>query len=993
MKIIFTTLLLVLFFINSFSQTNNNEFRSIWIVTWEYISGGSTVEQNKQRINSILDNMNKANMTSVLWQVRQAGTAYYHSAYEPWGSYAGSTYPGFDPLQYAIDEAHKRGLELHAWFNVFASGSTAPGTPAKEHPEWICRDQAGSPMTASIALSPGLPEVRAYLQNVAMDLVRNYDIDGLHLDYVRWNEYSSTNNGRYLYDVQHPYSAGVPSGFDSWPEWWRWSTTEFVKGLQDSLKSEKPWVKLSIAAIGAYNWGGWNGYSSVYQDAALWFNEGYIDQIAGMHYSLYTGNEFINMLLYSCPQCWSQYIQPGVAAGRLYTVGPGSYQLYDRNLWGNHPDIVNKSRIPEWVDGFQFFSYRSWNDKEYFEEAGKTLFPSKTKVRNALASNELVAVPSVQISKVNDKHYQLRVTPPALDKPYWFAVYRSETDNFSRDTTDIVHVMFSDTAFTVNEIFDGLQDYNGSYRYSVTMLNRYWKESGLSNMVGTDPIPSDPPTVALTIPAEGDTAAITTPVEVRFSKNINQTGLQNYLSFDPPVTITSVLASPQKVIINTSGFQYSTTYTLKVDSELRDVNGRMLDGNKDGIEGDPFFLTFETIGADSVGPELISFSLPAEDSLDVEDVIRIIFNEPLDTHSVNTLNFVLMLNSVTVPSEPVLRNYGSGAVVSVKPPYFAQSSEYTLLVKKETADLSGNQMASDHSFTFRTRAEGYSIRRAMDNFTQTAGWEQPNYSGSTVGTLLSGTYFSYSVLNYLPSTTPQKSAELGYKWNPDVPVRLLREYLSGGTPRTIEFDTTVTLQVYLHGDGSGTLFRFALDENNEANTWPGHEVSQWIPIDWHGWKLVEWKLGNPSMVGAWIGNGLLDGTKYRMDSFQLKDAPGSASEGVIFFDNLRWALKTYEITSVSDEIASAPKEFRLLQNYPNPFNPSTTIVFDLDRGGKVSLEVFDILGRKIKTLLSEEMSPGRHNIHFDASDLSSGQYIYRIISGDRQISKMMVLMK
>jgi uncharacterized lipoprotein YddW (UPF0748 family) len=1019
MKIRFTISLLILFLCSSFAQQTNNEFRSTWVISWEYITQTSA-EVNKQRIRTIMDNMKAANMTSVILQVRQRGTAYYQSSYEPWGAQTGGNYPGFDPLQYAVEEAHKRGMELHAWFNVFSSVNAAPGTAAYLHPEWICRDRDGIPMTADIALSPGLPAVRSYLTTVAMEIVRNYDIDGLHLDYVRWNEFINSSSlgkaadqyehdgiipssaleemrnnaaGRYLYDVEHPYSGGIPAGHTSWENWWRWSVTEFVKVLQDSIKNEKPYVKLSCAALGAYNWGGWNGYYEVFQDPAKWFNEGYVDQIAGMHYHWTTGNEFINMLQYNCPQCWSQYIQPGVAAGRLFTVGPPSYRLDELNIWNNHADIVNKSRIAPFVDGFQFFSYGSWRDHNYFNEAASTFFSRKTKVRSAITGSPAVAAPQVQLTKESSYNYKLNITPPAIDKAYWFVIYRSETNNFSRDTSEIIHVAFSDSAFSVYEIFNGTQDYNGTYKYSVTMLDRYWKESELSNIVETDPIPSDAPVISFSSPASGDTVSINKSVELNFSKSINQSNLQNYFSFTPPVAISSIVSEPKKVVITTAGFEYTTAYTLRVDSLLTDVNGRMLDGNGDGIEGDPFYLDFMTVDADTVAPFFVSGYPQSTDSVDVEDVIRLTFSEPLDTPSVNSTNIILYRNSVVVETEAVLSNYGTGAVVSIKPlSSFSQSSDYTLTVKKELADINGNQMTADVNLSFRTKAEGYLFHKTIDKFNSASGWEQPSYSGSTTGIVLPDTYFGYSAAVYLPSTSPAKSAELRYVWDPNVTERLLREYLSGGTPRTIEFDTTHTLQVFIHGDGSGTLFRFALDEDNGSSTWPAHEVSKWIPVNWRGWKLIEWKLSDPSTVGTWIGNDVLDGAKYRIDSFQLKDAPGSASNGMIHFDNLRASKETYTITSVAEE-TNIPADFNLYQNYPNPFNPSTTILFDLNKGGMVTLEIFDILGRKINTLVSEEMSPGRHRVYFDASELSSGQYIYRIISGDKQISKMMMLMK
>ena len=88
----------------------NKEFRATWVITWEYINSSQNAEQTMARIDEIMDNHAIANMTAVFFQVRQSGTAYYNSSYEPWGYYAGYQYPGFDPLQYAIDAAHAKGL-------------------------------------------------------------------------------------------------------------------------------------------------------------------------------------------------------------------------------------------------------------------------------------------------------------------------------------------------------------------------------------------------------------------------------------------------------------------------------------------------------------------------------------------------------------------------------------------------------------------------------------------------------------------------------------------------------------------------------------------------------------------------------------------------------------------------------------------------------------------------------------------------------------------
>ena len=193
---LFSQRLILLISIIEFLLPNqgNEEFRGTWVITWDHIDKNKNAVQNINHLQQIIDNHKSANMNAIIFQVRQSGTAYYNSSYEPWGYYAGYNDPGYDPLAKAIELAHEKGIEVHAWFNVFQTSSTHPGSPAYEHPEWVCRDKNGVPMSSHRAISPGLPAVREYTIKVAMEIVNNYDIDGLHLDYVRWNEH--TNNIR-----------------------------------------------------------------------------------------------------------------------------------------------------------------------------------------------------------------------------------------------------------------------------------------------------------------------------------------------------------------------------------------------------------------------------------------------------------------------------------------------------------------------------------------------------------------------------------------------------------------------------------------------------------------------------------------------------------------------------------------------------------------------------------------------------------------------------
>ena len=184
----------------------------------------------------------------------------------------------------------------------------------------------------------------------------------------------------------------------------------------------------------------------------------------------------------------------------------------------------------------------------------------------------------------------------------------------------------------------------------------------------------------------------------------------------------------------------------------------------------------------------------------------------------------------------------------------------------------------------------YSQKTIIDDFSTEGFWEQPEYSGSTVGIVDSGTSSGYTTTYSFLRQLRQKDFLFSIN-GIHCTTKLLREYLSGGAPRNVIFDTSYFLQVYVWGDGSRNKFRFAIDEG-DGTAWPNHEVSKWTVIDWYGWRLVEWNLKDPNSVGTWIGNGVLDFPKYRIDSFQMTDAPGSSVYGRIYVDNLRLAKKS-----------------------------------------------------------------------------------------------------
>ncbi|SVA22802.1 uncharacterized protein METZ01_LOCUS75656 [marine metagenome] len=511
---LFPKLILLLFSLIGYLQANpeNEEFRATWVITWDHIDRNKNTAQNISHLQQIINDHKTANMNAILFQVRQSGTAYYSSAYEPWGYYAGYQDPGYDPLTKAIELAHEKGMEVHAWFNVFQTSSTRPGSPAYEHPEWICRDQNGTAMSSYRSLSPGLPAVREYTVKIAMEIVNNYDIDGLHLDYVRWNEHTNSirqsldteseiagldgmiseeilsqltqnRSGRYLYDYLHPYSGGIPSGYSSWEDWWRWSVTEFVSSLHDSIQRVKPHVRLSAAVLGKYNWSGWQGYGTVFQDGALWFNEGYLDHLMPMHYHWTTASGFTGMLSGDCPECWVSFIQDGIESGRSFTVGPGSYILADNNLWNNHSSIIGGCRSLDWVDGFQFFSYATWDDNNYFVPAGETFFRNLSKIKlNPITTYPPPSSPTLVLSELNNDQFQLISYPGEINEPVWLITYRSLDPNAGPDNANIIDIQFTQNPISIIDQ-QGINDTANTYLYFSTVADRYWNESTISNTV------------------------------------------------------------------------------------------------------------------------------------------------------------------------------------------------------------------------------------------------------------------------------------------------------------------------------------------------------------------------------------------------------------------------------------------------------------------------------------------------------------------------------
>lgn len=262
------------------------EFRAAWIQSVNGQFRGMPTEKLKQNLIGQLNSLQKAGINAIIFQVRPEADALYASRLEPWsrfltGVQGKAPEPYWDPMQFMIDECHKRGMEFHAWINPYRTKTTlkselAPNHVYNIHPEWfvIYGDQ--------LYFDPALPESRRHICMVVSDIVSRYDVDAIHMD-----------------DYFYPYPikgkdfpddasfARFGGGFSNKGDWRRSNVNVLIKKLHETIREIKPWVKFGVSPFGIYRnessdplgskTKGLQNYDDLYADVLLWAREGWID--------------------------------------------------------------------------------------------------------------------------------------------------------------------------------------------------------------------------------------------------------------------------------------------------------------------------------------------------------------------------------------------------------------------------------------------------------------------------------------------------------------------------------------------------------------------------------------------------------------------------------------------------------------------------------------------------------------------------------------------
>ncbi len=279
------------------------EFRAVWIATVANIDWpsrpGLPVAQQKAELRAMLDRVEALNMNAVIFQIRPAADALYESDIEPWSEYltgqqGKAPEPFYDPLAFAVEEAHRRGLELHAWFNPFrAKHPTARSELDSTHVYYTNPDIVRE-YGRHLWFDPGMQEAQDHSIEVILDVVRRYNIDGVHIDdyFYPYKERDSLDKlidfpDSLSYANYIEYVFGEPLSRDDWR---RNNVDRFVQRLYHEIKNEKSYVKFGISPFGIWRPGypeqieGFDAYAEIYADAKLWLNRGWIDYFSPQLY-------------------------------------------------------------------------------------------------------------------------------------------------------------------------------------------------------------------------------------------------------------------------------------------------------------------------------------------------------------------------------------------------------------------------------------------------------------------------------------------------------------------------------------------------------------------------------------------------------------------------------------------------------------------------------------------------------------------------------------
>lgn len=518
--------LLLLFIVPFFAQAQlKREFRGAWVASVTNLdfptSNSLTTQQQKDQITDMFDQLKAVGINAIIFQVRTECDALYDSPLEPWsywltGQQGKAPNPYYDPLHFAVEEAHKRGMELHAWMNPYRAVREVSGggsyQKAANHvsiakPDWLF--QTGN---AKI-LDPGKQAVRNHVAAVTADILRRYDVDGIHMDdyfypYPPDNMTANATNNK----KDSATYANEARGFSDLSSWRRDNINLLIKQMNDSIIAIKPYVKFGMSPFGIWKNGvptgiiGMDAYGTIYCDAVSWLQQKTVDYLTPQLYWPFGGSQDYGKLM----PWWNAQMN-----GRHLYPGHGSYRINSSN-WSSSevPNQIRLNRSTANPPGSVFFRARVGllDNLKGFADSLKTNFYKYIALPPVMPWKDTTK-PNQPLNPRFEQQYAttlLRWDQPAAtgynDSVSRYVVYRFGTASPSpadyEDPKNIIDVVRS-TASPLP-----IAAVSQTYYFSVSTLDRYTNESVPTGTIQITP--AQAPTLAL--PVYGQTGIADTVI-------------------------------------------------------------------------------------------------------------------------------------------------------------------------------------------------------------------------------------------------------------------------------------------------------------------------------------------------------------------------------------------------------------------------------------------------------------------------------------------------
>jgi uncharacterized lipoprotein YddW (UPF0748 family) len=542
------------------------EFRGAWLATVANIdwprSPSDPAGLQKTQLTTLLDALRASGITSVVFQIRPECDAFYQSSIEPWSYYLTGTQglaASYDPLQFAVDEAHKRGMELHAWFNPYRAVRVIGLFPLASnhvsvlHPDWILTFPADNQKL----LDPGLPQVRTYVARVVSDIVRRYDVDGLHADdyFYPYSGITKQDSATYA-----NFSRGIPD-IGSWR---RDNVNLLMAQIADSVKAIKPWVKFGMSPFGIWKTGvppgikGLDAYNEIYGDAMAWLHQHSIDYLTPQLYWKIGGQQDYAALM----TWWADSV---AAYGRHLYTGNEFVTTYST---AELPNQVALNRGNPKVGGQILFSANGIpSDALAFTDSLKShlyRFPALAPVMGWKDTTPPYMPRGIRYAPLPGGgpaalQWDLPILSPNGDTACRYVVYRLDHRPAGSELSDARNIL----SLEGHRWFvpPAPPSPSGPYYFVVTALSRNFVESDTSNIV----IVSPPPAPLLLGPVSGVTNV---PESLVVSWHSSPLTSAYQLQVGPDSTFGTALIVNESAVTDTArlvkGFQGQTLYFWRV---------------------------------------------------------------------------------------------------------------------------------------------------------------------------------------------------------------------------------------------------------------------------------------------------------------------------------------------------------------------------------------------------------------------------------------------